>query len=191
MFPSLPALCSERGRPDAGEEILTLVLVLAIKLDLLCLPAAIASSSSGMREVCRAISRDADSLALDDELANLVLLALLLGGKVLPAQDGVAEATGDIADRVRAGDELPGHRAMGDGVCEHAEGRMGRLGVGNEIRPSMAAGEAFADDLRGETDAGSAAGAPQRCLVSAVSVSTAAGLQRGPRGGSAYSSPCR
>lgn len=82
----------------------------------------------------------------------------------------MAEAAGDVADRVRAGDELPGHRAVGDGVCQHAEGRMRRLGVGYEIRPPMAAGEALADDLRGEADGGRAVGAPQRRLASAVDV---------------------
>lgn len=62
MLPSLPALCGQRGRPDAGEEVLALVLILAIKLDFFFLPAAIVYSSSGgggggsMREVYRAIS---------------------------------------------------------------------------------------------------------------------------------------
>lgn len=98
-----------------------------------------------------------DFLGLEDVFAHLVPLRLFLGRFILPPDDGTAEGAADIAHGVRASDELPRHRLVGACVWKRdalymsglvlveAFVRYGRSG--HEVCPSVATGEAFADDV--------------------------------------------
>jgi len=127
----IPSSLPRQSRaPDTGKQVLTLILILAIKLDILIgLFEGLARAATArchasrlferIREVVIGAGRLVlpahaadDALGLEDELADLVLLRLLLGVDVLPAEDGAAHHAGDVADRVRARHQLPWHRLV-------------------------------------------------------------------------------
>lgn len=78
----------------------------------------------GRREACACpcLADDVEQLGLENELALLVLLGRLVGLVVLPADDLVADAAGDVADDVAAGGHVTlarlGALDVDDGVEE-------------------------------------------------------------------------
>lgn len=186
----LPPSHRQRRTPYPREKVLALILILTIKLHLILpsarptlIPQASFTTSHHTTTTILIFNtiplptrRRKYLLRLQDILPNFIPLRLLLRGIILPPEHGPAERAADIADRVRARDELPRHRLVracigeagapfravpglvvrGGGVRSCHNG-----GGGNEIGAAVAAGEPFTDDLGGGAEVGGAAGAAE------------------------------
>jgi hypothetical protein len=113
----LPPLPRKLRTPHATEQVLALVLVLAIKLDM-----STTLLLFHLDFTFPAIPTPDNLLRLQDKLPNLVPLCLLLCMHVLPPQHASAAPTAYVADHVRARDELPRRRLVRVCVWEIAGG---------------------------------------------------------------------
>lgn len=144
------------SRPHPRKQILTLVLILAVKLDVLIpdpishLPTTLLNTPVRIPESIPPRPLD-NPLRLQNVLAHLIPLTHLLSLYILPPQHAAANAAADVADGVCAGDELARDGFVGLRVGEvallHAVvlcglERGGRR-WGHEVRAAVAAREAF------------------------------------------------
>ncbi|POR32666.1 Uncharacterized protein TPAR_07089, partial [Tolypocladium paradoxum] len=153
--------------PHSRKDILALILVLRVKHHLLAIPfAPIAVALLLVNHghvldgnVLPAAVRH-HALHLEDVLADLVLLRLLVGVDVLPAQLARARRAADVGDDVPPGDELAVLAAADADVGERL--LRGRRRRRDEERAPVAAREALGDDLRGQRHVRRAAHAAER-----------------------------
>jgi hypothetical protein len=156
----LASLLRKLRSPDSCKEVLAFVLVLAVELYFLVVLATRAGRPAAVAAEVLVFVLPAygfaNALRLQDELSDLVSLALFLGSNVLPPKHAVTLGAAYIRDGMRPCDQLSGDRLVSVRVWETTK-RSTTAQVGsirrwrcNKIRAAMTTSEAFAYYLRSQ-----------------------------------------
>jgi len=105
-------LSSDLGIPQPKKELLTFILVLAVKLNLFFHRVY---SQRVLVNLCRRFDivlitfpayRSTDSPSFEDKIADLVFLCLFFCSKIFPAKNGATLGAADVTNGVSSCDEL-------------------------------------------------------------------------------------